>query len=448
MRRVLLLIRVIVSGLAASFLLSNAAWAELVVMQGPVTMRTASLWVQADEPGQVGIEYRADKQASQLRQTDPVSLSAQQDYSAKLNLTDLMPGETYLYRVLQDGRPVRDGRFSTLPAWRSSGRPFDFTVYFGTCAFLQDSTWDWGPSYGGEYEIFDHIAAQALDHPQPSFMLWGGDTVYYREADYESPWGMNARQRAVRHHSALQKLLTALPHYAIWDDHDYGPNDSNRSFVFKDASLVLFQRYWANPSYGLPGGPGIFTHFSVADADFFLLDDRWYRDHDRAADFPGKQLYGPEQISWLKNALLASRARFKLIVGGSQFLVERSTAEGWQHFPGERQGLLDWLVQNRINGVLFLSGDRHRTELLKVERPGTYPLYELTCSPLTSHPRKAGEEAGNLQRVAGTLTEQRNFCTLEFGGENAERSLTLRSFDSAGKKLWQVSVPAEELRQR
>src|ERR1700690_2167574 len=252
MRRVLLLIRVIVSGLAASFLLSNAAWAELVVMQGPVTMRTASLWVQADEPGQVGIEYRADKQASQLRQTDPVSLSAQQDYSAKLNLTDLMPGETYLYRVLQDGRPVRDGRFSTMPAWRSSGRPFDFTVYFGTCAFLQDSTWDWGPSYGGEYEIFDHIAAQALDHPQPSFMLWGGDTVYYREADYESPWGMNARQRAVRHHSALQKLLTALPHYAIWDDHDYGPNDSNRSFVFKDASLVLFQRYWANPSYGLP----------------------------------------------------------------------------------------------------------------------------------------------------------------------------------------------------
>ncbi len=448
MRRVLLVFGVLVSALAASFLLSDGARAELVTMQGPVTMRTASLWVQSDESGQLRVEYRADQQAAQARQTDLVNLNAQQDYSATLELTDLMPGQTYLYRVLLDGQPARDGRFTTLPAWRSSGRPFDFTVYFGTCAFLPDSVWDWGPPYGGGYEIFDQIAAQALADSQPSFMLWGGDTVYYREADYESPWGMNARQRVVRHHPALQRLLSALPHYAIWDDHDYGPNDSNRSFVLKDASLTLFKRYWPNPSFGLPEKSGIFTGFSMADADFFLLDDRWYRDHDRAAEFPGKQLYGPEQLDWLKNALLASRARFKLIVGGSQFLNDRSSAEGWQHFQGERQGFLDWLIRNRINGVMFLSGDRHRTELLKVERPGTYPLYELTCSPLTSHPRKAGAETASPQRVKGTLTEQRNFCTLQFAGANQERTLSLRSFDSAGKQLWQVSVPAEELRSR
>ncbi|HYP67426.1 MAG TPA: alkaline phosphatase D family protein [Thiobacillaceae bacterium] len=448
MRRLLLLISMILSGGSASLLSCDTAHAELIVMQGPVTMRTASVWLQADEPGQARIEYRAERQGSQPQQTEPMNLAPKQDYSARLDLTNLSPGQTYLYRVLLDGRPARDGRFTTLPAWRSSRRPFDFTVYFGSCAFLQDSDWDRGPAYGGEYEIFDRIVAQAQGNPQPSLMLWGGDTVYYREADFESPWGMNARQRAVRHHPIVQKLLTALPHYAIWDDHDYGPNDSNRSFVFKDASLALFKRYWANPSYGLPGEPGIFTEFSMADADFFLLDDRWYRDHDRAADFSGKQLYGPEQLGWLKNALLASRARFKLIVGGSQFLNDRSRAEGWQHFPAERDAFLDWLIQNRINGVIFLSGDRHHTELLKVERPGTYPLYELTCSPLTSHPRQAGDEAANPQRLAGTLVEQRNFCTLEFGGERKERSLRLRSYDSAGKKLWEVSMAAEELRSR
>jgi len=428
------------------FVFFGTADAELIVTQGPVTLRTASIWIQADAAAQAKIEFWTE--AIKPRQTGPITLSTQQDFTAQLSLTDLKPGTLYRYRVMLDGRPAKEGQFFTLPAWRSNGRPFDFTVYFGSCAYLQDARREGGSTYGGGEEIFDHIAGQALANPLPGFMLWGGDTVYYREADYESAWGMNARQRSVRHHPTLQKLFTALPHYAIWDDHDYGPNDSNRSFVLKESSLELFKRYWANPSYGLPLEPGIFTGFSVSDADFFLLDDRWYRGHDRSPDYPGKQMYGVNQLNWLKNALLTSRARFKIIVGGSQFLNDTSKWEGWHHFKSERQDFLDWLEKSRIDGVIFLSGDRHRTELLKIDRPGAYPLYELTCSPLTSQPRKAADETHNPQRVEGTLTEQRNFCTLDFSGESKNRALTLRSFDTEGKKLWRVSVPAETLKVR
>lgn len=446
MRRLPILIGLALSGLLAAFMPGRHTLAEVAVVQGPVTMGTASLWLQADQAGHARIEYWPEAQPGKSQHTRTVLLGVQQDYSAMLSLTDLMPGKRYHYRVVLDKPPVKEGQFSTLPAWLGSKRPFDFTVYFGSCAFLQDSNRDWGPPFGGEYEVFDHIAEQALANPLPSFMLWDGDTVYYREADYESPRGMNARQRSVRHHPALQKLFTALPHYAIWDDHDYGPNDSNRSFVLKETSLSLFKQYWANPSYGLPQQPGLFTDFSVSDADFFLLDDRYNRDHDRTADFPGKQLYGPDQLSWLKNALLASRARFKLIAGGSQFLNNLSKAEGWQHFPAERDSFLDWLANNRIDGVIFLSGDRHRTELLKIDRPGTYPLYELTCSPLTSQPRMAAEEAPNPERIAGTLVEQRNFCSMDFTGDDIDRNLTLRSFNSAGKKLWEINLSAESLK--
>lgn len=447
MRRLRIFISLILPSLLALIVFGQPACGGPVMMQGPVTQRTATLWLQGDDAAQVRVEYWPQDQTSQSRQTGVSDLTAQQDYTARLNLTGLDPGKTYRYRVMRGNRTVKQGHFTTLPAWRGSSQPFDFTVYFGTCAFLNDPEWDRGPPYGGEEGIFDQIAQAADRNPLPNFMLWGGDTVYYREADYESPWGMNARQRSVRHHPALQKLLTALPHYAIWDDHDYGPNDSNQSFVFKQASLELFQRYWANLSFGLPGEPGIFTAFSVADADFFLLDDRWYRDQDRSPDFPGKQLYGADQLRWLKNALLASRARFKLIVGGSQFLDEGSSAEGWHHFPAERQEFLGWLKANRISSVLFLSGDRHHTELLQRERADSYPLYELTCSPLTSRPRKA-ESAAKPQRVAGTLVDKRNFCTLDFAGENSDRSLTLRSFDSAGKQLWEMRVSAEELKSR
>jgi alkaline phosphatase D len=439
MRRRLILIGLVLT----AFLPGHAASADLAVMQGPVTMHTASLWLQSSHAAQARVEYREGTHGGASRQSQQVRLDASQDYSAQFKLTGLLPGKTYRYRVLLDGAPAREGRFRTLPAWNSNKGPFDFTVYFGSCAFLPNR----GSSsrYGRKYQVFDHIAEQALANPLPSFMLWDGDTVYYRDADLATPAGMDARQRSVRHHPALQKLFAILPHYAIWDDHDYGPNDSDRSFALKETSLRLFKQYWANPSYGLPEQPGLFTHFSMADTEFFLLDDRYCRDNDRAADVPGKQLYGSDQLNWLENALLASHARFKFIVGGSQFLNDRSTWEGWQHFRKEREDFLDWLVAHHIDGVIFLSGDRHRTELLRIERPGTYPLHELTCSPLTSQPRKAAEETVNPRRVENTLTEQRNFCTLDLTGGDIDRELTLRAFDSTGRKLWEISLAAATL---
>jgi len=50
---------------------------------------------------------------------------------------------------------------------------------------------------------------------------------------------------------------------------------------------------------------------------------------------------------------------------------------------GRKKRLADWLEQQRIDGVVFISGDRHFGELLKIARPGAYPLYEFTSSPLT-----------------------------------------------------------------
>ncbi|MFQ5739432.1 MAG: iron-containing alcohol dehydrogenase, partial [Acidobacteriota bacterium] len=57
------------------------------------------------------------------------------------------------------------------------------------------------------------------------------------------------RQREV---PRLQPLLRSRPQLAIWDDHDYGLNDSDRTNPVKKEALRVFQQYWANPAYGLP----------------------------------------------------------------------------------------------------------------------------------------------------------------------------------------------------
>ena len=134
-------------------------------------------------------------------------------------------------------------------------------------------------------------------------MLWLGDNLYLQQPDFGDPAAMAARYRRQRAFPPLQALLTATTHLAIWDDHDYGPNNSNASFALKDETLKLFQRYWPNPEFGLPDVPGTFGVARYGDLMFFLLDDRYYRSPNGAPDGPAKTMFGARQLEWLKQAL-------------------------------------------------------------------------------------------------------------------------------------------------
>ena len=81
-------------------------------------------------------------------------------------------------------------------------------------------------------------------------MIWLGDNVYFREPD-DSRTGVYHRYSHDRSLPELQPLLGSVHHYAIWDDHDYGPNNSDRSFIYKNITLQAFKDFWANPTYGL-----------------------------------------------------------------------------------------------------------------------------------------------------------------------------------------------------
>ena len=175
-------------------------------------------------------------------------------------------------------------------------------------------------------------------------MLWLGDNLYLQQPDLYDPASMAARYRRQRGFAPLQKLLTATSHLAIWDDHDYGPNDSDASYVMKGETLRLFQRYWPNPSAGLPDVPGAFGFARYGDVLFFLLDDRYYRSPDRWREGPDKTMFGARQLEWLKQALVsAPRSAIKIVAGGGQFWNRTSRFEGWQHFATERDAFAAWL---------------------------------------------------------------------------------------------------------
>ena len=425
-------------------LIAPAAAAQLVAgpMAGYPAPRSALLWLQTDGPAQVQIAFWPAARPRERSTSMAVSTERAHHHTAHFELAPLVPGTRYEYQVLVDGHAANDlGQFSfrTAPQWQWRAPPPDVKVLTGSCAYFNDADFDRpGRPYGDGYRIYRAMAAQQADQ-----MLWLGDALYLREADYASPAGMAARYRRDRARLELQDFLRSTPQAAIWDDHDYGPNDSGSAFVFKQASLDLFKDYWVNPSYGLPGAPGIYTVLHLGDADFFLLDDRWYRDAGRAPETADKGLFGPAQMAWLKNALLESTARFKIVASGGQLLNPDGRYDAWTHYPAERQAFLAWLKASGVKGVLLLSGDRHLTELLRLERPGAYPLHELTCSPLNSGPAK-GERTNGL-RLPGTLVEARNFCALHFVGQGRARRLEIASFDVDGRELWRRAISLTEL---
>lgn len=368
------------------------------------------------------------------------------DLIAKFVLSGLSFGTRYDYEIYLDG--VRVERpyamtFQTQPMWKWRTEPPAFKVAFGSCHYVNDPPFDRpGRPYGGTPKIFAAILAQ-----KPDVMLWLGDNCYYREADWRTESGMRYRYAHTRAQTELQPLWASVHHYAIWDDHDYGPNDADRTFRGRDIALRIFRDYWGNPAYGTPEHPGCFFRFEWADVEFFMLDDRYYRTPNALADdSPDKTMLGRGQLQWLLESLRSSEATFKVVANGGQMLNPVSPWECFSRFKVEQARVFDFIRAHKIPGVVFISGDRHLAELNQRLEPGLYPLYDFTSSSLTAGVATlAKAEQNNPCRVSGTLVEKHNFGLLEFSGPRAQRLLTMRCFDEEGVEQWKRDIPIGEL---
>jgi alkaline phosphatase D len=451
MRKALLLSCLIVSFLITSDLSAQKS-RDFVSgpMLGQVELRSATIWVEAKPGAAVNLWYWKKGDPSNSKK-----LSINTDKSAsfapvKFEIGGLDFNTAYEYSIgTSSSKPGQaSGSFTTTDLWQYRKPAPDFSFLAGSCAYFNEPVFDRpGTPYGKDSSIFEAMAKE-----KASFMMWLGDNWYLREADYYSKWGLWYRASRDRSLPVLQNFWKAMPQYAIWDDHDYGPNDADKSYSFKEESRKVFMDYWGNPSYG-ENGEGIYTIMRHADVDFFMLDARYFRTNDRIQSYvygsPNneKRMFGEKQMEWLKNALANSRATFKIIVTGSQVLNPFSPYDCFQHFPGEYNELMGFLRAERINGVLFLTGDRHHSEIIALPRTGTYTLYDITSSPLTSGIGKvSGKEKENPSRVPGTLVEAQNYSRISIAGQRNERTLTVEFLGIKGEKLASWSINEKDLK--
>lgn len=406
-------------------------------LSGSVTSTSAKVWIAYKGAGDLGVKLVDTTEhtiytPTMLHKTGNTT----GDTAVILDYTNLKAGHSY--RVTYDMPSLKntpDCQFTTqidVPV-----KDLDFLV--GSCALLTTGFWRaFFP--GADIRIYKPMAKA-----RANFMVWLGDNIYYLGKDYKNYNNMFARNMEVRQKFRLMRnFLAAQPNYTIWDDHDYGWNDADKNFPNKEAALAVYRGFWPN-TYESNVHETYFT-FRYNDAEFFMTDGRWYRDApgDTTAAF-----LGDEQLNWLKAKLLKSDATFKFVCVGSQVLNDNHHGESYAQYPVERNKLLDYIADNDIKGVIFLTGDKHYSELAKRDWKG-YPLYDFTASPISSPviPRQLLKSYRNPHSIKGTVIYQKNYGRVMITGPAGSRVCKLAIYGKSGKLKWDYVIKSEELRRK
>ena len=369
-------------------------------MVGHVSAGEANIWAYAGSDHDLEVRYqRAD--GAGARPVTKMRVDPDRHYSATARLVGLREKTRYQYQVFLNGKTDRawKGWLTTAPG---KGMPTEFKMAFASC---------FGQGYQRRGRDAERLTVPTgaswylLLAQQPAFHLLLGDNVYADSTDYEYLWKCHMEERRINRPFAA--VIRQMPTYAVWDDHDFGPNNSDGLEPGKEGSLRAFRAVFANPAYGTAQTPGVFFDFSWGDVDFFMLDNRYHRSPNNAPNDRSKRMLGDGQFDWLVERLSSSRAKFKVIACGSSWTLSRT--DSWRLFDFSRQRLLAAIVEQRINGVVYLSGDLHWCDLLK-HKPaiaGGYPLYEIMSSALDDH----SAEYKGLRKEQESI---RGFATLHF----------------------------------
>ena len=340
-------------------------------MVGDVSDQSAKFWLRTFQEQPVQVIAREKGNADFSFRSEKVFTKKKKEFTAILKLDGLKPQTTYEYKLIINYQQQPETFFFT--TFPKQGQPGKFLLGFGG-----------GAGYTPQHE---YMWNTILSH-HPQFFLLLGDNVYIDHP--ERPATQQFCYYRIQSRSEYRRFSGNTPIYAIWDDHDFTFNDGKGSpFVDKPAWKMdvwrLFKNQWNNPSYGAGDEhPGCWFDFSYGDVDFFMLDCRYYREQPKGN--PAASMLGKFQKQWLFSKLKNSTATFKVLVSSVPWAkgTKPGSLDTWDGHPQEREEIFQFIEKNRVEGIVLLSADRHRSDAWRIERPHGYSFYEFESSKLTN----------------------------------------------------------------
>lgn len=423
---------------------AHATWSDAPTMEfgsmvGEVTSDTAVLWNRTDQPASLLIEWETVSAASPLRGSAVGRTESIQDGTCHTLLRGLPAGERIRYRIAARNASGAQSDWMTGSFTTSSNAHDD--VFFAWSGDTAGQGFGINLEWGG-MRIYDAIAQL-----QPQFFVHSGDMIY---ADNPIPaeiaiadgslW-KNVVTEAKSHAAStlqdfrgnyqynlmdacMRRFHSAVPLYVQWDDHETTNNwypqqvlRNRRDGAAYDAletarelagrAKQAFFEY--TPIRPMPSGERrIYRKIARGPRlDLFVLDFRTHRgpntENRQTTLDDGSAILGAEQLQWLKQSLLESRATWKVLCcdmpigviigdGMEGKPLYEAVANGDSGAPSGREleiaELLRWMHANDIRNTVWITADihyaaAHHYHPKRAEKAGAFkPFWEFVAGPL------------------------------------------------------------------
>ncbi|ACK70604.1 alkaline phosphatase [Gloeothece citriformis PCC 7424] len=402
------------------------------VASGDISQEGIVIWSKSERPSRIIVEYAVDESFRQAKKIVGSVVSSTTDYTGKIYLSNLPKDQDIFYRVFfQDidnskilSEPVI-GYFRTPP---KKGKD----IFFAWSGDTAGQGWGINLDWGG-MKIY-----QTISQLNPDFFIHCGDYIYADnpiESEVKLKNGEIWRNLTTEETSKVAETLTEfrgryiynlldenvrnfnakIPQIVQWDDHEttnnWYPTEqllNDDRYTVKNVDLLASRAKQAFFEYtpirhGKNEPKRIYRSINYSPSlDIFLVDLRSYRGVNSANRQPRlseeTNYFGGQQLRWLQQQLLASKATWKVISSDMPIgLIVRdgkSAFEAMANGDGEPLGrelemveLLRFIKQNNLKNIVWLTADVHYAAVHyynpnKAQFQDFNPFWEFVTGPL------------------------------------------------------------------
>jgi alkaline phosphatase D len=364
------------------------------------------IWSRTDRPARLNVEYATTEKFTDARTVRGPSALESTDFTARVVLADLPPGQRIFYRV----------RFQDLSDLRSESEPITGSFNTSQWDATREVTLAWsadtvGQGWGINAEFGGLRLYETMQRAEPDLFVHCGDTIYAdgplvpvvklddgtiwrnivtpaksKVAETLDDYRGNFQYNLLDEHMRRFNATTAQA--VLWDDHEVRDNwfftrdlSADARYSVKSVALLAararqaFLEYNPLPIAGDDPERIFRTVSSGPLLDVFALDLRSYRGPNSAnrqeAISDDSRIMGAAQVRWLTAQLATSKAVWKVIACDMPIgLVVRDGETAFEAIANADDGpargreleiaeILKSVKDRRVRNVVWITGDVH-----------------------------------------------------------------------------------------
>ncbi len=404
----------------------------LGVQAGAMTINEALLWSNTiNENDKVLLVWRDIPDINdKITLVKEMTLTPTDGGYLKEKIKDLAPGTVYRYAFFEgtkENPTARSmvGRFKT-------AIPEDCPAPLLVAGTHGTNRW-----VGLPFDAIEITSRYELD-----LALHLGDYSYNDDSDtlegYRSEW------HDTLINPKLQVGNASTGQYIVWDDHEIADNHFLHHDFPPEQLAIGKQAFFENTPVERRENDSYWKSFRWGKtAEFFSLDCR----HERQPETRKTEdavFIGKEQMVWLKDRLLNSPSHFKVVLTSVPITkfppMHAMQGDRWEGYASQRDEILNYIAENEIKNVWWITGDFHLGCITRLEMDGgpREHMWEIMVGPGGNGPSPTW-----LMWISGLIDHDNIAPEDQFRFYGGEFMATMLTFDPAKDAVHVVFVDAE-----